>query len=144
MLGHANLKWSGYMQIPQLCLHMHVSIVPKWTFVVSREWSRVAYVLPKCWFISVPANFRFSICPLFSKGHAEISREFRHDLCYKLGHIECPWFAAPGRSQHLCKTIGLFYVIIHFITSRINWLDLIIGNMASNNEWQGSGEDHSS
>ena len=35
----------------------------------------------------------------FSKGHAEIFREFRHDLCYKLGHIECLGFAAPGRSQ---------------------------------------------
>ena len=128
------------MQIPQLCLHMHVSIVPKWPFVVSREWSRVAYVLPECWFISVPANFRFSICPLFSKSHAEIFREFRHDLCYKLGHIECPGFAAPGRSQRSCKTIGLFYVIIHFIRSRINWLDLIIGNMASNDEGQGSGD----
>ena len=44
----------------------------------------------------------------FSKSHAEIFREFRHDLCYKLGHIECPRFAAPGRSQRSCKTIGLF------------------------------------
>ena len=37
------------------------------------------------------------------------------------------------------QSIGLFYVIIHFIRSRINLLDLIIGNMASNNEGQGSG-----
>ena len=51
-----------------------------------------AYVLPECWFISVPANFRFLICPLFSKGHAEIYREIRHDLCYKVWHIECPVF----------------------------------------------------
>ena len=122
------LKWSCYMQ------HTSGSIVPKWPFVVSREWCWVAYVLPECWFISVPANFRFSICPLFSKGHAKIFREFRHDLCYKLGHIECPGFAAPGRSQHSCKTIVLFYVIIHFIRSRINWLDLIVGNMASKDE----------
>ena len=86
----------------------HVSIVPKWPFVVSREWSWVAYVFPECWFISVPTNFRFSICPLFSKGHAKIFRGFRHDLCYKLGHIECPGFAALGRSQHSCKTIVLF------------------------------------
>ena len=33
-----------------------------------------------------------------------------------------------------------FYVIIHFIRSRINLLDLIIGNMASNDEGQGSGD----
>ena len=33
-----------------------------------------------------------------------------------------------------------FYVIIHFIRSRINGLDLIIGNMASNNEGQGFGD----
>ena len=59
-------------------------------------------------------------------------REFWHDFWYKLGHIECSGFAAPGRSQRSCKTIGLFYVIIHFIRSRINLLDLIIGNMASN------------
>ena len=44
----------------------------------------------------------------FSKSHAQIFREFRHDLCYKLGHIECPGFSAPGRSQRSCKTIGLF------------------------------------
>ena len=28
---------------------------------------RVAYVLPECWFISVPANFRRSICPILAK-----------------------------------------------------------------------------
>ena len=33
-----------------------------------------------------------------------------------------------------------FYVIIHFIRSRINLLDLIIGNMTSNDEGQGSGD----
>ena len=43
-------------------------------------------------------------CPLFSKDHAEIFCEFRHDLCYKLGHIACPWFAAPGRNQRSWKT----------------------------------------
>ena len=91
-----------------ISFHWSGSIVPKWPFVVSREWSWVAYVLPECWFVSVPANFRFSICPLFSKGHAKIFHEFRHDLCYKLGHIECQGFAAPGRSQHSCKTIVLF------------------------------------
>ena len=116
---------------------MVILFVPKWLCCLNEaEWP--IYVLPECWFISVLANFRFSICPLFSKGHAEIFREFRHDLCYKLGHIECPGFAAPGRSQRSCKTIGLFYVIIHFIRSRINWQDLIIGNMASNDEGQGS------
>ena len=131
-----------YLFIEVVMLYLFIEVVRLCPsgFVVSREWSWVAYVLPECWFISVPANFRFSICPLFSKGHAEIFREFRHDLCYKLGHIECPGFAAPGRSQRSCKTIGLFYVIIHFIRSRINWLDLIVGNMASNDEGQGSGD----
>ena len=28
---------------------------------------RVTYVLPECWFISVPANFRHSICPILAK-----------------------------------------------------------------------------
>ena len=28
---------------------------------------RVAYVLPECWFISAPANFRRSICPFLAK-----------------------------------------------------------------------------
>jgi hypothetical protein len=32
---------------------------------------RVVYVLPECWFISIPANFRRSTCPVFSEGHAE-------------------------------------------------------------------------
>ena len=123
-----------FIEVVMLYLFIEVVWLCRGGFVVYREWCWVVYVLPECWFISVPANFRFSICPLFSKGHAEISREFRHDLCYKLGHIECPGFAAPGRSQRSCKTIGLFYVIIHFIRSRINWLDLIIGNMASNDE----------
>ena len=118
---------------------MVLLFVPKWLCCLNEaEWP--IYVLSECWFISVLANFRFSVCPLFSNGHAEIFHEFRHDLCYKLGHIECPWFAAPGRSQHSCKTIGLFYVIIHFIRSRINWIDLIVGNMASNDEGQGSGD----
>ena len=129
-----------YLFMVMLYLFIEVVRLCPSGFVVSREWCWVAYVLPECWFISVPANFRFSICPLFSNGHAEISHEFRHDLCYKLGHIECPGFAAPGRSQHSCKTIVLFYVIIHFIRSRINWLDFIIGNMASNDEGQGSGD----
>ena len=97
-----NSVCSCYMQ------HWSGSTVPKWPFVVFREWRWVAYVLPECWLISVPTNFRCLICPLFSKDHAEIFREFRHDLCYKLGHIECLRFAAPGRSQHSCKTIGLF------------------------------------
>ena len=44
----------------------------------------------------------------FIKSHAEIFREFRHDLCYKLGHIECPGFAAPGRSQRSWKAYALF------------------------------------
>ena len=38
------------------------------------------------------------------------------------------------------QNIGLFSVIIHFIRSRINSLDLIVGNMASNDEGQGSGD----
>ena len=104
-----SLKWPCYIVFAHvISFHWSCSIVPKWPLVVSREWRWVAYVLPECWFISVPANFRFSICPLFSKSHAEIFREFRHDLCYKLGHIECPGFAAPGRSQRSCKTISLF------------------------------------
>ena len=38
------------------------------------------------------------------------------------------------------QNIGLLYGIIHFIRSRINLLDLIIGNMASNDDRQGSGD----
>ena len=94
-----------YLFIEVVMLYLFIEVVRLCPsgFVVSREWSRVAYVLPECWFISIPANFRWSICPLFSKGHAKIFREFRHDLCYKLGHIECPRFAAPRRSQRSCK-----------------------------------------
>jgi hypothetical protein len=43
-------------------------------------------------------------------------------------------------NQHSCKTYAFFYFIIHFIRSRINSLDLIIGNMASDDEGQGSGD----
>ena len=34
---------------------------------------RVAYVLPDCWFIFAPANFRRLICPFFCKGHTRFS-----------------------------------------------------------------------
>nr|BAK01676.1 predicted protein [Hordeum vulgare subsp. vulgare] len=34
-------------------------------------------------------------CPLLTKVIL-IFFEFRNDLCYKIGHIECPAFAAPG------------------------------------------------
>ena len=37
--------------------------------------------LPECRLTSVPANFGYSIYHIFSKGHAEIFREFRHDFC---------------------------------------------------------------
>ena len=82
----------------------HVSIVPKWPFFVSREYEAKWPMFCRNVDSSVLANFRCSICPLFSKGHAEIFREFQDDLCYKLGHIECPGFASSGRNQRSCKT----------------------------------------
>ena len=103
VVGHVQvLKWSCYMQ------HWSGSIVPKWPFVVCREWFRVAYVLPECWSISVLTNFRRSICPVCSKCHTEIFHEFWHDLCYKLGHIECPRFSAMGMNQHSWKILAFF------------------------------------
>ena len=32
-------------------------------------------------------KFGYSICPFFSKGHAEIFREFWHDFAKKKGHM---------------------------------------------------------
>ena len=51
---------------------------------------------------------------------------------------QVPGICRTGKESTFLQNIGLFYVIIHFIRSRINWLDLIIGNMASNDEGQGS------
>ena len=48
--------------------------------------------LPECRLTSVPANFGYSIYHIFSKGHAEIFREFRHDFCKKI-YMEYPRFA---------------------------------------------------
>ena len=51
-----------------------------------------------------------------------------------------PGICRTGKESTFLQNIGLLYVIIHFIRSRINLLDLIVGNMASNDEGQGSGE----
>ena len=49
-------------------------------------------------FVGTSINFRsgkfgYSICPLFSKGHAEFFREFWHDFAKKIGHMFCEFYA---------------------------------------------------
>ena len=51
-----------------------------------------------------------------------------------------PGICRTRKESTFLQNIGLLYVIIHFIKSRINLLDLIVGNMASNDEGQGSGD----
>ena len=51
-----------------------------------------------------------------------------------------PGICRTRKESTFLQNIGLLYVIINFIRSRINLLDLIVGNMASNNEGQGSGD----
>ena len=51
-----------------------------------------------------------------------------------------PGICRTRKESTFLQNIGLLYVIIHFIRSRINLLDLIVGNMASNDEGQGSGD----
>ena len=92
------------MQIPQLCLHMHVNCAQ--VAICCFQGMKPSGLC----FTGMLIHFRsgkFQALDLstFSKGHAEIFREFWDDLCYKLGHIECPGFAAPGRSQRSCVSL---------------------------------------
>ena len=48
-------------------------------------------------------KFGYSICPIFSKGHTEIFREFWHDFCYTIGHMEYPKSAEMEVNRHSGK-----------------------------------------
>ena len=83
---------------------------------------RVAYVLLECWFISVPANFRRSICPLFRKGHAE-------NFMLETRTYGVPGICRKGNESTFWPNIGPFFLfIISFI------YNCLIGNMSTDAE----------
>ena len=51
------IYWNVYLVFLNIEVAGHVCRLHLW----------VAYVLPECWFISVPANFGCSICPILAK-----------------------------------------------------------------------------
>ena len=84
---------------------------------VCRLHLRVAYVLPECWFISVPANFRRSICPILAKVMPDFSMNFG---------MTCARICRKYRVPQICVLSILVVVLDRF---SINVLTMNIGNV---------------
>ena len=78
---------------------------------------RVAYVLPECWFISVPANFRRSICPILAMVIPDFSVNFGM-TCARI----CRKYRVP-------RSCVLSILVVVFDRFSINVLTMNIGNV---------------
>ena len=104
--------WTGHV----ICAYVMFWTCHVWKMI------RLAYVTPECWFISVPVNFRRSICPFFQQRS-----------CRNFQWIKA-WFVL--HSWHIERWhIDFFLCHFSFIhTFRNKWGHLIIGNMSNNEE----------
>ena len=84
---------------------------------VCRLHLRMAYVLPECWFISVPANFRRSICPIFAKVMPDFSVNFG---------MTCARICRKYRVPRVCV---LNILVVAFDRFSINVSTMNIGNV---------------
>ena len=89
---------------------------------VCRLHLRVAYVLPECWFISIPANFRRSICPFLAKVMPDFSVNFG---------MTCARICRKYRVPRICV---LSILVVVFDRFSIHVLTMNIGN-----DWQQKG-----
>ena len=91
-------------------------VVAKWPFMFSLH-LRVAYVLPECWLISVPANFRRSICPFLAKVMPDFSVN---------SGMTCARICRKYRVPRICV---LSILVVVFDRFSINVLTMNIGNV---------------
>ena len=77
---------------------------------------RVAYVLLECWFISIPTNFRHSICPILAKVMPDFSVNFG---------MTCARICRKYRVPQICV---LSILVVVFDRFSINVSTMNIGN----------------
>ena len=108
---HANLSPIRYFEMYILCCS-----ISKWP-VMFRLHLRVADVLLECWLISVPANFRRSICPFLAK----VMPDFSVNL-----NMTCARICRKYRVPQICV---LSFLVVAFDRFAINVSTMNIGNV---------------
>ena len=89
---------------------------------VCRLHLRVAYVLPECWFIFVPANFRHSICPILAKVMADFSMNFG---------MTCARRCRKYRVPRIC--------VLSILVAVFDWFSINVSTMNIGNVWRRKG-----
>ena len=99
--------WNVYLVLLNIQVVRHVCRLHLWA----------AYVLPKCWFISVPANFRHSIYPILAKVMSDFSVNFGMT------------FARICRKYRVPRICVLSILVVAFDLFSINVSTMNIGNV---------------
>ena len=113
---HANFSLIRYFEMLS-CVAQIGYVLAQVAGHVCRLHLRVAYVLPECWFISVPANFRCSICPILAKVMPDFSVNFG---------MTCARICRKYRVPRICV---LSILVVVFDRFSINVLTMNIGNV---------------
>lgn len=113
---HANLSPIIYFEMYILCCSNRICACPSGRSCLQLH-LRVAYILPECWFISVPANFRRSICPILAKVMPDFSVNFG---------MTCARICRKYRVPRICV---LSILVVVFDRFSINVLTMNIGNV---------------